>query len=321
MAKKIKVYIEDIKSGNDTVDINFDEMRNFAINLITLQFNRNVMVDSGLRSFFIDSKIRGLKESIQYNQFIGDIDTVRKQELRLGELQQFAVDPSGFPIFFQKNYMVNGDRLAPNTIIEEQYKYFTAVILFIPDESETSFLLTPQHYFAVDTVARIILGPRLAIGLYPKQMNIPANRIMEVTEDQAFSFFARSIESALEMTEDAFKQLIGEKSVLQKVEDSLKICNSMISNDFENEICTINASSQINENVFSILIILLYKCGMKKVLLCINRERHDTLTRFNWGTMLNNCGIKMAIVSSDEVCESFVPCFKTDKEAVEYLNS
>ncbi len=318
--KRITDYIESIKSEEDTANLNFDEMRNFAINLISLQFNRNVMVDSGLRSKFINSEISKLKEAIPYHRIYGNIATVKKLESRLDQLQQFAVDSSDFPIFFQKNYMVNGNRLVKNTLIKEQYKDFTATILVIPAETNVSFLLTPQHYFAVDTVARIILGPRMAIGLYPKEMKIPDNRIIEVSEEQAFSFVARSIESALEMTEDAFKQLIGEKSFLQKVESTIKTCNSMINNNSENGICTIKASSEINENVFSVLIILLYKCGVKKALLCITKGMYNTLTTFNWETMLNNCGIKMAIVSSDVICGSFVPCYKTDTEAVEYLN-
>ena len=74
------------------------------------------------------------------------------------------------------------------------------------------------------------------------------------------------------MTEDAYKQLIGEKTFLQKVEAAIQTCNSMITKDSENDICTIKASAKINENIFSILIILLYKCGVKKSSSMYNRR-------------------------------------------------
>ena len=319
--KKIAKYIESINLGNNTAKIDFIEMKNFAINLISLQYNRNVMVDSGLRSLFINSKISELKELILFQRSIGNNHAIRELEFRLSQLQYFALDASEFPKFFQKKYMIDGNRVSQNIMIEEQYKDFVATILFIPDEMKASFLLTPQHYFAVDTVARIILGPRLAIGLYHKNIEIPDCRIIKVTEEEAFSFVARSIESALEMTEDGFKQLIGEESFLQKVETAIKTCNSMIKEDSESEICTIRSCSEMNENIFSILIILLYKCGIKKALLYITTELYDALTAYDWKIMLKNCGIEMAIVSSDEICNSFAKCFKTEKEAVEFLDN
>lgn len=304
--KKIMDYIQSIDSNNRSVNINFTELSNFALNLISLQFNRNVMVDIGLRKSFIDSNIMKLQNEISIISLFEDNDIIRKLKAKLNQLQQFAIDDSNFPKYFQKNYMVHKDRLSRNTLIEEQYNDYIATILVIPDGVNASFLLMPQHYFAVDTVARIVLGPRLAIGLYPPNtINIPDHRVIKVTEDDALSFVARSIESALEMTEDSFKQLIGDESFLNKVENAITLCNGMIENHPITEICSVRVCPQINHNIFSVLIVLLYKYRKKKVLLHTSKELHDRLNTFDWSILIQNYGLKMAIVSSDDIRDSF----------------
>ena len=106
------------------------------------------------------------------------------------------------------------------------------MILHIPDDSDYSFILPPSHFIGIDTVARVVINPRLAIGLYSYKITTPD--IHKVSREEAESLIPRTIESALEMP-IGFKEIIGIEPYLKHIDDNRDKSFYNFDNDLGND--------------------------------------------------------------------------------------
>lgn len=136
-----KTIIDAIQNGTVN-DLDFNKIKEFAIKLITLQCNRTFMEDREKRTIAL--KNNGCLDS----EIIND----EEKSVR----------------YFQENLM-----LTINEKITKQYENFKSTIMFINDD-DFNFILPPTHFIGLDNFARIILSPKISIGLYPNdQAEVP----------------------------------------------------------------------------------------------------------------------------------------------------
>lgn len=83
-------------------DINFENLKAFAIELITLQFHRCVMADSSLREAFIKIKLKEYS-GISLNDFSSEEDKKEFLDNKL-EFENAIKDDNLFIRYFQKNF-------------------------------------------------------------------------------------------------------------------------------------------------------------------------------------------------------------------------
>lgn len=260
-----KLISESIKE-NDFSRINFDELKRFAIKIITLQFNRFVLVDEELKSqFYIHKESEYNKISLSY---------FRNGVCMPSDFNKFVVDfrkqRANFNDFFQKNYLMND-----NSAIEEMYAKFHAVILIIPEDMEASFLLPPQHYVAFESTARVILAPKLAIGLYPESCS---TNVIMLTKNDVDALVPRSIESALAMSDKSFRQVVGEKNYLTQIISKIDEYRNLFQCIDSEGVYRIRTNNEmLQESLLECIIMLkaIYP-NTKKVILILPHDTKDT---------------------------------------------
>lgn len=282
--------ISDAIANNDLSKINITELKNFAIQIITLQFHRCVMADPQMREAFITIKRKEYEELLHSNHSYEFSEFVKSFEAS-------SRTPSEFIRFFQKNYLMNG-----NERIEQSYNKFNAVILSIPQNISASFLLPPQHFVCTDTVARVVLGPKLAIGLYPDNFN--SQKLITLSKDDADALIPRAIESALEMSDTAYRQVVGEYAYLSEIKNRINFYSDLIQECSNEKALIIRMQDEMWENsLMEIIIVLKYKKpGYNKIYIEISRESKCNSDKILFGIKkICEYGYDIAVISDNTI--------------------
>lgn len=159
-----------------------------------------------------------------------------------------------------------------NQKLLETYRKFVPHILIIPDQVSSTFVLSPQHFVASDTFARIIISPRIALALYPTSITINNEIIKYLTKDEVDNLAPRTIESALSMT-NSFREIIGEENYLNCIKDKLHIYKSIICHLTEDIIWVKGGVATLNDDQSFLELavsIMLFEPGCHKVIIELN---------------------------------------------------
>lgn len=251
---------DSVKSG-DHSNINFEELKQFVISIITLQFHRSVLVDDALRNKFLQQKEAELSDISLSHIKAG----IRMPNQTLDHIIHFRKAKKNFPKFFQKNYLMNG-----NYLVGEAYSGLHAVIMHIPEDMDATFLLPPQHFVATSSTARLILSPKLAIGLYSDNCR---ENVMELDRSEVDSLVPRSIESALEMSDPEFRQVVGSRSYLEQVKARIDGYKDLIRETDDPDTYRIRVGGDMPDNELECVIMLkVLRPGAKSVILSFPPE-------------------------------------------------
>ncbi|KNY29538.1 hypothetical protein [Pseudobacteroides cellulosolvens] len=138
-----------------------DELKQDIIELITIQFHRSVLADKKLLTQYIEQGKKRYESSSAHFFRSGRIPQdflINKQSLFNNNIDQVR--------YCSQNILGQ-----PNEAIKKTYKEFIPYICYIPNEIDSTFLLTPQHFVPNDEFARFILSPRLALVLYKENFS------------------------------------------------------------------------------------------------------------------------------------------------------
>lgn len=267
-----KTIIDAIQNGTVN-DLDFNKIKEFAIKLITLQCNRTFMEDREKRTIAL--KNNGCLDS----EIIND----EEKSVR----------------YFQENLM-----LTINEEITKQYENFKSTIMFINDD-DFNFILPPTHFIGLDNFARIILSPKISIGLYPNdQAEVP--KLYQVKKDEAVSLVARSLECALEMP-DGYKELIGIEKDLALIKNNICLIKSTVKVDYKKNSITLspeNGSFRISyDNIFEFIIIVNYLYPNCKNIVFDKKafESETDVSKIEWEFM-DKYGHKFYIKNLGKIC-------------------
>lgn len=209
------------------------------------------MADSSLREAFIKIKLKEYS-GISLNDFSSEEDKKEFLDNKL-EFENAIKDDNLFIRYFQKKFL-----LQPNYVIENIYRDFKAIVLYIPEEVESTFILPPQHYVGIDNTARIILNPKLAIGLYPKDYKI--DNLCMLTTDEVDSLVARSIECALALSIE-YREIIGIESYLRIIKEKIINMKKVMTIESNKDAVVLSKSNDFcidNKNILDIIIFIKY---------------------------------------------------------------
>ena len=217
--------------------------------------------------------------------------------------------------FFQKNFLIN-----KNEGIENMYKHFKANILYIPQDVNASFLLPPQHYVGVNTVARVILAPKLAIGLYPSTCS-DFQIYKELSKSDADILVARAIEGATVMSDGNYRQLVGDNAYLLEVKDKIDTYRTRIQKTPDKYVIRINLSI-LDDSIIEVIIALKYiKPAHSKIIIEISDiSKIDTEELKNWLNKFEEYGYNTAVLSDFNSDNGRIQTFESEEEAIKYLN-
>lgn len=205
--KKLDIKIDDQRLKTDILDI------------LNIQFQRTVIVDDEyLKKLLKQFEERYHQESLYYIcQGIYPVEFQKRKQ----EFDQVKNDKDKFRDYIQ---CILGQK---NQNLLETYRNFVPHILIIPNEVSSTFVLSPQHFVASDTFARIIISPRIALALFPTSITKNNELIKYLTKGEVDNLAPRTIESALSMT-NSFREIIGEEDYLNCIKDKLHINRSII---------------------------------------------------------------------------------------------
>lgn len=187
------------------------------------------------------------------------------------------------------------------------------MILHIPDDSDYSFILPPSHFIGIDTVARVVINPRLAIGLYSYKITTPD--IHKVSREEAESLIPRTIESALEMP-IGFKEIIGIEPYLKHIDDKIKSIRKVCNKKDDYIVVSSNNYYIDNNNYFEFFMILIFLFPETKKIV-INDESFKSLSDISsiqWDYN-RKYGFDISIISSNNNSYSF-NVFLTEEDAL-----
>lgn len=263
IGKYNKLVADNTKNHLD-IDIQAQELKADILSIINIQFQRSIIADDGqlakLKNQFGEQHNQ---ESLFYfRNGIYSRDFMKKKE----EFNQASQNIDTFRYYAQS---IIGQK---NPIILETYKDFVPIILVIPNEVTSTFILSPQHFVANETFARIVISPRISLALYPKSITTNNMLIKSLSPEEVDSLVPRTIESALSMTNN-FRQIIGEEKYLTYIKDKLQMYKSLISN-FTDSILLINGNTAAlcNQQDFHELIvsIQLFKPNYHNLIITLN---------------------------------------------------
>ena len=204
------------KKIKDAIDTEFrifmssSELKKDIIELITLQFNRSVLADDALLGKYRE------QEQYRYN-------TISAELFRTGNISREFIERKKA---FEKNaesdssfrYYAQNIIGQENEKIKEYFEKFEPFILSIPNDVASTFILPPQHFLSGTNFARFVLSPRIALALFPQQMQ--TTYFKKLTAEEVDFMFPRVIESAMCM-EEKYREVIGEKNYLIHIRDIL----------------------------------------------------------------------------------------------------
>lgn len=288
-----------IKSG-DHSNINFEELKQFVIRIITLQFHRSVLVDDALRNKFLQQKEAELSDISLRHINAG----IRMPNQTLDYIIHFRKAKKNFPEFFQKNYLMNG-----NYMVEKTYSGTHAVITYIPEDMDATFLLPPQHYILIEKKkitppqlyaseehsVLVILSPKLAVGLYSDDCR---ENVMELDRSEVDSLVPRSVEIALEMSDPEFRQVVGSRSYLEQVAARIDGYKDLIRETDDPDTYRIRVDGDMPDNELECVIMLkVLRPGAKSVILSFPPEmRPREADVMKWLVRFCQYGYKVTVV-------------------------
>lgn len=285
MLGKLHEKLSEAVKCNNFSTVDFDDLKRKAIRIITLQFHRFVLIDLALSKKFFSEK------TSEYNNISSDYFKrgIKPPPDFLLYLNNYRVASKNPSHYFQKHFLMN-----KNSAIEEAYSGFNAIVLSIPEDVNASFLLPPQHFIGIDTTARIILSPKLAIGLYPPNDSNKNHHIL--TKDEVDSLIPRSIEAALFVSDNSFKQLVGEELYLRELQDKINEYREMIQPISEPSFCKIKTkdSIKLDSGLEAVIILKLIHPDVSRVILEVPDELkndYETLRAVN--NMFEKYGVKI----------------------------
>ena len=180
---------------------------------------------------------------------------------RKKELAEAKKDITSLRYFVQKTVKYNNHK------IDLQYKDFFPYILIIPEDIDSTFILSPQHFVPNDQILRIVISPRISLALYPKSYNDYDQAIKYLTKEDVDSLVPRTIESALCMT-NKFREIIGDENYLKSIKNKLQTYSSIMHFHFENMILINGNTLKLNNylNFHELLIsLILFKPNCKNI--------------------------------------------------------
>lgn len=297
-------------------DIDFEDLKEFSIRLITLQFHRCVMADSSFREKFIKIKQKEYS-GISLNGFLSG--EINKEFLdRKLKFDKSVKDENSFIRYFQENFL-----LQPNDNIESTYKNFKAVVLHIPDEVESTFILPPTHFVGIDNTARIILNPKLAIGLYPKEYKI--NNLHILSEDEVDALVARSIEVTLEFSNE-YREIIGGESYLNILKKKIIEFNNSIVKEPNEDVIFLSKIKDFcidDKNILDIIMFIKYLQPNINNIIIDSRVLPSIETDYlSWVSLFQKYGYKIAFLRSNNILSGLENIsFNNKDNAINYLLS
>lgn len=268
MIGKYNKSISDICMRNENFKLDEKQMKKDIIDIITIQFDRIVLADDNFLNKLLAQFRENYKtESLSYFRS----GSVSKEFLdRKQKFEQASKDINAF------RYYAQGIIGQSNEVIQKIYEKFFPCILIVPDESNSSFVLSPQHFVATDTFVRIIISPRIALALYP----VKNERIIKyLTKEEVDWLIPRAIESALAINSD-FRQIVGEENYLNCIKNKLEKYKSILCNLNDDTILVKGNEVILNDDLecFELLVsIMLFKPNYHKFVMELSAISNEFL--------------------------------------------
>ncbi len=211
LCTKISKAVSEIESGR-SLSYHFvrDELKQQILDLVTIEYNRLVIVD--------DEKLSQYREHQQKRN-----DEEDKKLLAAGVITKDRVDYSinyrekAKSLSTFRNYSQNilGSK---NDVIENQYKDFYSYILYVPNGQGYSFWLPPFHFIGNECFLDFILSPNIVLALYPDAQLKTSNPIQDgvfytVEKQMVDTINLRTLESIMTMP-TGFREIIGNRNDL-----------------------------------------------------------------------------------------------------------
>lgn len=233
--------ITDAHENNLDIQVDAQQLKEDVLDIVNIQFQRSIIADNeNLEKLKEQLKEQYNKESLFYlSQGIYPEGFLKRKD----EFNQSSKDSDTFRYYVQKNIFKLREK---NQKIIDTYKNFVPHILIIPDNINSTFILSPQHFVPNEQTVRIILSPRIALSLYPYiTQNHPL--IKYLTKEEVDSLVFRTIDSALAIT-DSFRQIVGEENYLNCIKNKLQKYKSILYN-FEDDIISVkDCIVELNDN-------------------------------------------------------------------------
>lgn len=268
MIGKYNKSISDIGMRNENFKLDEKQMKKDIIDIITIQFDRIVLADDNfLNKLLAQFRENYQTESLSYFRS----GSVSKEFLdRKQKFEQASKDINAF------RYYAQGIIGQSNEVIQKIYEKFFPCILIVPDESNSSFVLSPQHFVATDTFVRIVISPRIALALYP----VKNERIIKyLTKEEVDWLIPRAIESALAINSD-FRQIVGEENYLNYIKNKLEKYKSILCNLNDDTILVKGNEVILNDDLecFELLVsIMLFKPNYHKFVMELSAISNEFL--------------------------------------------
>lgn len=268
MIGKYNKSISDICMRNENFKLDEKQMKKDIIDIITIQFDRIVLADDNfLNKLLAQFRENYQTESLSYFRS----GSVSKEFLdRKQKFEQASKDINAF------RYYAQGIIGQSNEVIQKIYEKFFPCILIVPDESNSSFVLSPQHFVATDTFVRIVISPRIALALYP----VKNERIIKyLTKEEVDWLIPRAIESALAINSD-FRQIVGEENYLNCIKNKLEKYKSILCNLNDDTILVKGNEVILNDDLecFELLVsIMLFKPNYHKFVMELSAISNEFL--------------------------------------------
>lgn len=268
MIGKYNKSISDICMRNENFKLDEKQMKKDIIDIITIQFDRIVLADDNFLNKLLAQFRENYKtESLSYFRS----GSVSKEFLdRKQKFEQASKDINAF------RYYAQGIIGQSNEVIQKIYEKFFPCILIVPDESNSSFVLSPQHFVATDTFVRIVISPRIALALYP----VKNERIIKyLTKEEVDWLIPRAIESALAINSD-FRQIVGEENYLNCIKNKLEKYKSILCNLNDDTILVKGNEVILNDDLecFELLVsIMLFKPNYHKFVMELSAISNEFL--------------------------------------------
>lgn len=268
MIGKYNKSISDICMRNENFKLDEKQMKKDIIDIITIQFDRIVLADDNfLNKLLAQFRENYQTESLSYFRS----GSVSKEFLdRKQKFEQASKDINAF------RYYAQGIIGQSNEVIQKIYEKFFPCILIVPDGSNSSFVLSPQHFVATDTFVRIVISPRIALALYP----VKNERIIKyLTKEEVDWLIPRAIESALAINSD-FRQIVGEENYLNCIKNKLEKYKSILCNLNDDTILVKGNEVILNDDLecFELLVsIMLFKPNYHKFVMELSAISNEFL--------------------------------------------
>lgn len=276
--------ITDAHENNLDIQVDAQQLKEDVLDIVNIQFQRSIIADNeNLEKLKEQLKEQYNKESLFYlSQGIYPEGFLKRKD----EFNQSSKDSDTFRYYVQKNIFKLREK---NQKIIDTYKNFVPHILIIPDNINSTFILSPQHFVPMEKTVRIIISPRIALSLYPSPLTKNHELIKYLTEEEVNSLVFRTIDSALVMT-DSFRQIVGEENYLNFVKNKLQKYKSILYNLKDDIIYVEDCIDALNDNqaFFELAVSLrFFKPNCHKVKIKLSAISNQFLQEHEFGEIIH----------------------------------